>query len=233
MKPHFEEYIPTFQKYEALGVPFSAIHLSDEFCTDPIEWYKYSACKGVVRMYPRSDVPKEKTLTIPLGPYRIPEAQRGLQGRSIVWSFFGTKWMNREALIEPLKGIVPNAHTFYDSWMDAKQLSAAEYSKISQNSLFMLCPRGQNVETFRFYEALEHGTIPLYVRESGDEEYFAMISKNLPVVPLQGWAQASGFIQNIVKNPEVFSQYYNEMTVAWARWKVSLKKDLHERLGLQ
>jgi GR25 family glycosyltransferase involved in LPS biosynthesis len=233
MKPHFEEYLPTFQKYEALGISFSAIHLSDEFCNDPVDWYNYSACKGVVRMYPRSDVPQEKTLTVPLGPYRIPEEKRGLQGRSTVWSFFGTKWKDREALLEPLKGIVPNTHAFYDSWMDAKQLSADEYSKISQSSLFVLCPRGQNVETFRFYEALEHGAIPIYVRDQGDDAYFAMISKNLPVVPLQGWVQASGFIQNIVKNPEVFSQYYNEMGVAWARWKVSLKKEVYARLDLQ
>lgn len=231
--PHMEEYLRVFSTYQALDKPFYVIHLSDEGCQDPVDWYTMSACKGVVRCYPRADCKQEKVLTIPLGPYRRAKEQKLLTQRNLVWTFFGTKWKNREALLEPWKGVTPNAHTFYDSWMDAKNLSADAYSKLCLNSMFVPCPRGQNVETFRFYEALDHGCIPIYVREPGDDEYFNLISKHLPMINFANWIQPLGFIQNLFKNTQVFMQYYQEMSTAWIRWKKQLHEQVQKTLALE
>ncbi len=231
--PHMEEYMRVFSAYQAAGKPFYVVHLSDEGCQDPVGWYDMPICKGIVRCYPRADCKQDKVLTIPLGPYRRTKELRLLQQRNIVWSFFGTKWKNREAMLEPWKGVTPNAHTFYDSWMDAKNLTADAYSKICLNTMFVPCPRGQNVETFRFYEALEHGCIPIYVREPGDDEYFNLISKHLPMINFANWIQPLGFIQNLFKNTQVLMQYYQEMGSAWTRWKKELREQVQKTLALE
>ena len=40
-----------------------------------------------------------------------------------------------------------------------------EYQKVVLESVFTLCPKGQSVEQFRIYEAIESGSIPIIARE--------------------------------------------------------------------
>lgn len=49
-------------------------------------------------------------------------------------------------------------------------MSPEEYQEVMADSIFTLCPRGNSVEQFRIYEALESGSIPVIAREEGYAE---------------------------------------------------------------
>jgi GR25 family glycosyltransferase involved in LPS biosynthesis len=226
MKPHMNDYITVFQRYEASNMDFYVIHLSDEHIThspDPIHWYSLNTCKGVVRIYNRKDtVGMNHVLTIPLGPRHMSDESNDLEKRSNVWSFFGTKWMNREQHLEPWK-CIPGNHNcmLFDAWADVKQLGTKEYTKECLNSIFIPCPGGQNQETFRFYEALEHGAIPIVVRQ--DELFFKMLSDHIPTLSVDNWSSAAEFVKTLLQNKAALIQYRTTVLNKWAEWKQELK----------
>jgi GR25 family glycosyltransferase involved in LPS biosynthesis len=221
MKPHFDDYLKVFERYKAAGKEFYAIHLSDEYGTDPIHWYKW--CKHVFRPYVRPDT-EANVSYLPLGPYTTTKETRELKDRKLIWSFFGTGWNDREAKMNGLKAIQPNSYAFYESWMNSKQLKSKEYSEVCLNSLFMPCPAGQNVETFRFYEALEHGVIPIYIRQSEEDLHFKFIGSHLPLVVIDSWEAVQKTILVFVQKPEILQEYRSKLLTAWADWKTELKK---------
>jgi GR25 family glycosyltransferase involved in LPS biosynthesis len=223
-KPHLEDYMRVFTMYEATGKDFIVVHLSDEYCNDPLHFYTFERCKQIIRMYPRLTVPcPEKVLTIPLGPYR---RKRGTDEtpRSLVWSFVGTGWKGRDKALEPLKGLEPHKTIFYKDWMDPDQLTADQYSNLCGQSIFMACPGGQNPETFRFWESLEFGCIPLYVRRAGDEAFYAFLSKELPLISFSTWEQAAGFMKSLMENPASLVQYRKTILEKWSGWKQKLQE---------
>lgn len=222
MKPHFNDYLQVFSRYKAAGKEFYAIHLSDEHGSDPIDWY--ADCKHVYRSYIRPDIVGMTNVTImPLGPYRSTTATCELKDRKLAWSFYGTAWKDREAKIGSLKAITPNSFTFYKSWLDAEQLKASDYSNTCLNSLFMPCPPGQSVETFRFYEALEHGCVPLYVRNGEDDLHFRFLGSHLPLVVIDSWADIAKVVAVFLQKPELIVEYRSKLLTAWSIWKGDLK----------
>ncbi len=206
------------------------LHISDEFTDVPIHFYTYKCCKKVIRMYPRASVPcPEKVMTIPLGSYRCPVDKVDLTAhRPLIWSFVGTGWMQRERLLEPLKILEPHKAVFYPKWMDSQQMKAEEYSELCKQSLFMACPGGQNPETFRFWEALEFGCIPLYVRCNKDDAFFRFVSNKLPLVSFGSWDQACGFVKSLLENKDALVQYRTTMLEKWASWKAELRLEIQK-----
>lgn len=221
-KPHCELYSAVFEKYEAAQKEFMVIHLADEHGNDPKHWYSYKSCKKVIRNYPIA-LRSEKVITIPLGPYRTTTKSRELNDRDLVWSFFGTGWKGRDAFLEPWKSLQPYKLFFQEDWTGHKSSNGAEYEETCLSSKFILCPPGQNVETFRFWEALEHGAIPIYVRQPNDDLYFSMISKKLPIISLDNITHAMGFVQSLMQNNQTLVQYRKTMLEKWLLWKKELK----------
>jgi GR25 family glycosyltransferase involved in LPS biosynthesis len=229
MKPTLKKYLPVFERYEAAGREFIVLHLSDEYCDDPVDFYKFKSCKAIIRPYPSKTAPaQEKIIYIPLGPYRQAKGVDSSSQRPYIWSFYGTNWRDRKKLLEPLMSIEPNKHGFFDEWMDKKQISEDEYSQICRESYFIPVPRGQNVETFRFWEALECGAIPLYVRSEGDEEYFKFISSKLPVLSIDAWDKAADFVKSLMSNTNTLTHYRTTMQQRWASWKTELQGKIKE-----
>ena len=52
-----------------------------------------------------------------------------------------------------------------------RSMTTAEHLTALENTVFALCPRGNNVETFRFYEALETAAIPILTRVDIQEDF--------------------------------------------------------------
>jgi len=220
MKPHFKNYLEVFKRYSEAKKPFYVLHISDEHCNDPIDWY--SSCEHVYRIYSHpKTVGLQNVTQLPLGPYRTTTVNSPLHKRTQVWSFYGTSWMDRNEAMKPLLQLQPNTCVLYNSWMDANQLSSAEYSEQCLKSMFMPCPHGNNVETFRLWEALEHGCIPIYVAKQNDlfAEY---ISKNLPIIILDSWVSAQQFMITLLKKPEMLAEYRMKLLTAWVKWKQNL-----------
>ena len=53
-----------------------------------------------------------------------------------------------------------------------RKLTTANHLDVLLETVFALCPRGNNLETFRFYEALESGSIPIIVKGSSSDYDF-------------------------------------------------------------
>jgi GR25 family glycosyltransferase involved in LPS biosynthesis len=228
MKPHWTMYRSVFQRYQQQNKPFRVLHLSDEFLSDPIEWVEYSTCQKVFRFYAHpSLVFHPKVFTLPLG-YNKPITGNvdSSMERPLTWSFYGTNWKNRAELLTPLTIVQPMECVFYSDWMDPTQLKADEYSAVLWKSKSVACPKGQNAETFRFWEALEHGCVPLYVRSEGDDAHWTFLSSHLPLLEWSSYLKAGEWLQSTLQNQDSseFEAYRNAILHAWATWKEDLKK---------
>jgi GR25 family glycosyltransferase involved in LPS biosynthesis len=233
-RPHTEKYNYYFSKYEAMSKPFKVVHLSDEFINDPIDFYKFSMCKGVLRNYCRPDANGPNVLTIPLGYNKHSESKidapwietPSLPFREQTWTFYGTGWQGRSEALAPLSQIKPSRSKFYKDWLSADQLPELEYISETLNSVFIPCPTGMNPETFRIYEALENGAIPLIVKSDGDEMMMEMLKGNLSLLNIPSWEHATMLIANLMNDKQMLEMYRNQLLVQWAQWKGKLKSQV-------
>lgn len=232
-KPHVELYTKLFELWEAEKFPYYVLHLSDEHCNDPISFYSFSQCLGVVRIYTRPDIPasvQSKVVTIPLGYHwtmgegsddPLNKTPR-LPFRNTVWSFYGTGWQDRKKLLEPLTGIKPHSLLLVDTWESPEKLTRNQYIARLLDSLFVPCPKGNNIETFRLYEALECGCIPLYVKTEGDDAYIQMLQEELGLLPVRSWEEATALVAHLMKEKQLLETYRNTLLTQWKVWKSKL-----------
>lgn len=213
------------------GIKCTLIVLADEYCTFPMDFYGMSSVKRVIRTYPRLTPYPEKVTTIPLGFYRRPAAGAHippLSERTLDWSFMGTDWKDRGSIIKICK--IPELKwecRMFDEWNDPAQVGETEYVATMLNSKFVLCPSGHNGETFRFYEAIECGAIPLIVGEPKNEPFLAFIKNRIPVIPIKSWEDAKEFMLELRKTPELMDGYRQHILDGWAKWKVALADEIH------
>jgi len=236
MKGHIDEYNSLFTIYNENNINFYVIHLSDEYGTDDISFYDMKSCKGVVRNYIRNDISNNKVLILPLGyhytvnsgvesPYeRTPQ----LPFRSNIWSFFGTNWKNRNTILDSLQSVGKHTYKLYDNWNDAQNLKQKEYCSVLLDSIFVPCIEGQNHETFRFYEALECGCIPIII----DSEYFRYISKYIPLINLPNWNIIPQVLYQLYNDKESLESYRFTILNAYKEMKITLKEKVKNTLNL-
>jgi hypothetical protein len=226
------------ERWNEFGATFYILHLSDEWGRDSVASYDLSGCLGVIRTYQRADLDGHpKVLTIPLGyHWTLPEGSKNpltltprLPFRTLHWSFFGTGWKNRVALLSPLvrKGLEHRVK-FLDQWNDPEQLSHEEYISTTLNSIFIPCPEGMNVETFRFYETLECGALPLVVETETSALWIAWLKKKLPLQTHTSWDSAAEWMLSITKKSEELEAYRDSVLQAWIAWRVEVQEQVQQ-----
>jgi hypothetical protein len=220
------------QGWKKAGKTFYLLHLSDEDGRDSIEMYSWKECLGVIRNYVRGDAPdSDKVKTIPLGwHWAISNGEPYLHTpqppfREFVWSFVGTGWCGRKEKLEVLKQI-PGDHklVFQDIWNSKDMLGREENMSILLNSWFIPCPGGQNPETFRIYEALEAGAIPIIVKEEGFQPLLEYLAKWLPLIVADNWVHAAQIIFSFKSKPEIYEQYRIQVLMGWEKCKKDCKE---------
>ena len=234
-----EDYSRYFQKLEAKGIDFYVLHLSDEHGNDNIDFYELSHCKKIVRNYVRNGL-SDKVLIIPLGYHNT--FSQGMENpfertpqlpfRSQVWSFFGTDWNNRSAILEPYKIFQPHKSELFNEWNHPKSLDKKEYLSILLDTVFVPCIGGNNLETFRLYEALECGCIPILVKEGNNEQFIKYINQYLQLIVLEDWSQGVEFIQQLLNNKESLEQYRFMVLKNYQSMKGYFKGQVQEFLKL-
>lgn len=237
-RPHVEDARKTLMKWSAQGGKFYILHLSDEYGTDPIDFYQLPACLGVIRNYIRPDLP-QNVLVLPLGfHWSIPRCEPFIHTprppfREFVWSFVGTDWQGRKDNLAVLKGIPgDNKCVFMDGWNSPAMLGREESLAILLNSWHVPCPRGQNPETFRIYEALEAGAVPVLVKEEGTEAFLQWFVGQLPLLVADNWNHAAQLIHTLKEKPEVYEQYRNQLLAGWEAMKKRCEEGAKKMLGL-
>ena len=224
-KPHLEDFNKYFAYLLSENINFKVLHLSDEFMSDDLGFYSYSNCKSVIRNYNRVDgVPALPHIkTIPLGFHYKGSNTKTFDERTLVWSFHGTEWFNRKEIVEQLQVFVPNNCHFTNYWNDPKITNESKYLNALANSKFCPILRGNNIETFRLYESLETGTIPLYVRVENDADFWNVISRKLELVNIDTWEKAVAFINFLLEKPDYAEKYRLKLIENWRLWKDEIR----------
>jgi hypothetical protein len=208
--------------------PVVLIHLSDETVNDPLSIYEHPAVKLIIRNYVRKDVPSnDKVITIPLGYVR----NRSLKGkfkklseRTLAWSFAGSvDKPNRIEMLQTLATVEPNSMKLLPTWKHPLPEEADEYMKTLEDTRFVPCPKGQNYETYRLYEALEAGCIPICIGDANNEHecYNKLIGDNAILIS-KDWSSVKSMIQQISNNPEALNQIQENLTKYWMTHKVNI-----------
>ena len=208
--------------------PAVLIHLSDETVNDPVSIYDHPAVKLIIRNYVRNDIStNEKVITIPLGYVR----NRSLKGkfkklseRTLAWSFAGSvDKPNRIEMLQTLATVEPNSMKLLPTWKHPLPEEADEYMKTLEDTRFVPCPKGQNYETYRLYEALEAGCIPICIGDVNNEHacYNKLIGDNAILIS-KDWSSVKSMIQQISNNPEALNQIQENLTKYWMTHKVNI-----------
>jgi len=231
-------HVRRMEEWSSLGVKFYILHMSDEYGQDPIGFYPLA--QGVIRNYYRKDVESPTVAVIPLGfHWAIPNGEPALHTprppfREFVWSFVGTGWAGRREKLSALQK-VPGDHklVFMDQWNSPSMLGREETLSILLNSWFVPCPAGNNGETFRIYEALEAGAVPIVVQEAGMEDYFTFIGRHLPLMLATSWEHAAQLVYTLKSQPELYEKYRLQLLEAWENCKLQTKASIANVFKLQ
>ena len=88
------------------------------------------------------------------------------------------------------------------------------------------------METYRFYEALECGCIPIVVKEENDSLFTKMIMANMEFLIVSSWEEAVLLIAQLMENKTVLENYRANLLIAWQRWKERLVVEFKKKLEL-
>ena len=237
-RPHVQKICSMLEKWDSFGVKFQILHISDEFGNDDTSFYDLSGCQKVLRFYKRDDLP-EKVTTIPLGfHWTLQEGSQDvllktprLPFRTLTWSFFGTDWNNRKDLLQPLMDVSGAYKTqFFKDWKDPNALDEKTYISTLLDTIFVPCPDGMNPETFRFYEALECGCLPILVRSETNSIWVDWVAENLQILPLDDWSKAPEFVKSLLSNKTTLETYRIRVLSAWIQWRKTIQDDVRKFL---
>lgn len=147
--------------------------------------------------------------------------------KKYVWSFAGEvhEASSRAQMIDSLKKI--NGEYFCkinDGWESKDNLSTQEYKQLLRDSIFVPCPSGNDsVDSFRLYEALEVGSIPIVER---DEYWNDLFGDDHPLIQVSDWNKAVNDISILSKETEWQEEYSQKLVSWWNAQKTTLKQKI-------
>jgi hypothetical protein len=133
------------------------------------------------------------TLYIPLGsrvefPDIDPAAIKPAHERKYIYSLMAAltdasrhrlnHTLNTTTLIPEDRGYMHIASKWHPELTNEEYVPPEQYAKLMQDSIFAPCPKGRAMDTFRMYEALESGAIPVIELDDGADKGYA--KRNLP-----------------------------------------------------
>jgi hypothetical protein len=115
-------------------------------------------------------------------------------------NYFGHTFLNVDKKVKILSGPFARTHherefllskpTLTYPWVDTitKRISPAEYAVVSSEYKYIACPRGNGIDTHRFWESLYRGSIPV-VKSS---QWVHNIGKlGIPLIEIEDWDEKS------------------------------------------
>ena len=213
------------------------LHISDEFGTDDIRIYNSPAIKKVLRNYWRPDISSNpKVQIIPLGYANDRHAKDtptnpSFSERTNLWGFAGSlDRAGRSEALAILRGAGPYEEYTKENWSSPAKLGPAEYTAHMRNVKFVPCFRGSRaLESYRFYEALEHGAIPIYVpseSQQSKDEYTELYGKH-PFLGFPSWQKAVEMLPALAKQPQIMEKHRESLKQWWSEKKTELRARLN------
>jgi len=109
--------------------------------------------------------------------------------------------LKNTALIPKERGFMHVAEQWHPEVTNAEYVPPEKYAEIMQDSVFTPCPKGRSLDTFRLYESIESGSIPVielaggYARQHLPAEYF-----DSPILFVETWEAAPAMMMELVKD---------------------------------
>jgi len=110
------------------------------------------------------------------------------------------------------------------AWQSGDSLSTQDYKKILEQSIFVPCPRGNSSpDTFRLYEAIEAGSIPIVER---DDYWNDLFGEDHPFIQVSDWSKTAHDISILSKETEWLEEYFSKLAFWWNAQKATLKQKI-------
>ena len=200
------------------------IHLGDEGGAEKKDLV-YSLCEHIWRTFSLPMFKNFKNVTsIPIG-YKCDPIKDNINilKRNYKWSFLGTTHgSSRYDLLNKHKNIMPNFINLTEDFSGKKSMDTNDYYKILNNSIFAPIPHGYfHPETYRLYEALETGSIPIIENPFNFFDNF-LPNNHLPSV--NNWEDSSIIIKKYLENEKEIEVLANKIKDWWTQYKENLRK---------
>ena len=193
-------------------------HISDEWYRERLD--AYGCFAHVFRNYFDTALMNRSGITqLPLGPARCqnpPQPRKPVSERCYVWSFAGNLASTRRSLVRHLSSVKPNhIHVTGSRSQSTMRLGPGEYFGILGDSIFVPCPMGNvNLESFRLYEALDRGAIPIVERRPW-LDYFSQLLGDHPLPSVNHWVEARALMQSLLSDKESLRRKQLEIDHWW------------------
>lgn len=216
-----------YKKISSLTSNIFLIHLGDETnFNDPT--IIYNNCKHVWRTFCSNKYfGNNKVSCLPLGYKTGVVLNKDTKKRNYKWSFIGTPHKSsRHDLLFQLSNIKPSY--FYKTKKFNKEiLEVKEMNKILTSTAFLPCPNGfVHPETYRLYEALESGCIPIV---ENSFRYYDRLLPNNPFLKIDKWVEAKLLIKNW--NDEKIKNKQEECILWWEQHKEKIKESFNDKIN--
>jgi hypothetical protein len=216
---HLTEY---FKQCRRNAKNLTLIHASDEYFSGGYEIYRYF--DRVIRTHETWLARAPGIITIPLGipngnfgPAAFPSAGN----RRYVWSFAGQVKASRREMVRDLRCLGPN---YVIDTLAGRPLHGQEYHQLLSDSIFLPCPMGNvMLETWRLYEGLEFGCIPIVEKRRTINYYRNLFGPN-PLPAYNSWREARIAMDDMLSKPELVFDTQAKISSWWRVTKEEYKQ---------
>jgi len=228
--------VNAFNDLQHHGIRFSLIHISDEYLDDDYQVYSLPCCSRIFRNYYHPLLSHPKVTTFGIG-YRNDFWKKretiANQNRPYTWSFAGyLKKSDRMLICNLFNHIEP--HFLHESTgFNSGIIDPITYRDVILRSKFVLCPVGNcSIDTFRLYEALEGGSIPVTLVTNVNQPYIRMIANywqaifgtaNIPFIMSNTWEENVQKVIYLLKNENVYNDLKGHVASFWKQYKEQLR----------
>lgn len=205
-------------------------HVSDEYFSGGYALYRHFDL--VLRNFRTSLATGPGIITVPHGysnTTRHGWPVKPATARRYSWSFTGEIKASRIDTVAAMQGFGNNLFTSTASIDDkqGRKLSKDEFDTILSETVFSPCPMGNVIlETWRLYESLELGCIPLIERRPSLDYYRVLLGEH-PIPTFASWREARRFAESLSADPPALLRLQSDIGVWWeaekARRRAALK----------
>ena len=170
----------------------------------------------------------KKVSCLPIGYKSGTLFKKEIVERRYKWSFLGTPHKSsRQDLLFQLSDIEPS-FSHKTKKFNEKIIDVSKMSEILTSTEFIPCPNGfVHPETYRLYEALECGCIPIV---ENAYKYYDRLFPNNPFIKVDRWIEAKPVIREWKKDQ--IEQKREECRIWWSQYKNQLQEFTINKINL-
>jgi hypothetical protein len=217
------EHLQGLQAPTRPAVGVGLVHMSDEWYGQ--DYAYYSHFDFVLRNHFSKSLQKPGILQFPLGLPRVAPPLQPIvpqSSRRYAWSFCGNRVASRFEMLAVFNKLEP-AYVL----PQGKRIPRDEFQEVLRQSRFVPCPMGNvMLETWRAYEALEAGCIPLLERRP-TMDYYRNLLGDHPIPTFSSWRDALRFVRRQLETPADLDRRQAEILQWWS----AAKTTWHERVS--